>query len=213
MVTLADKNERRVLECFATLLSYPKEGLIEEVRKCEALIPAAKAEARLLLGEFRKFAEDAPLSRMEEIYTSTFDLEAACQPYIGYHLLGESYKRSAFLLELSQLYRKKGMAAEKELPDHLGQILRFLTVCDDTGLADELVDEAVLPALEKMFAEDEESGTSADEGDSGPPASEHTLNNTHSLQPYKWILQALKRVLEKTPTNGTSGLGSMDANE
>jgi nitrate reductase molybdenum cofactor assembly chaperone len=213
VVTLNDQNERRVLECFAELLSYPKEGLIEEVRECEALIAAAKAEARLLLNRFRKFVEAAPLSQMEEIYTSTFDLEAACQPYVGYHLLGESYKRSAFLLELSQLYRKKGLAVEKELPDHLGQLLRFLTVCDDACLADELVNEAVLPALEKMFAEDEDSGVSAEESDSAPPASEHSLNSTHSLHPYKWVLQALKRVLEKTPMNETNGLGSMDANE
>jgi nitrate reductase molybdenum cofactor assembly chaperone NarJ/NarW len=210
---LIDERERQALQSFVPILNYPDHRLLEAVRGCETLIPPDRAQARLLLADFRRFVEVTPLSEMEEIYTSTFDLEAACHPYIGYHLFGESYKRSAFLVELTGLYLKNGIAAEKELPDHLGQMLRFLAVCDEGALADELIHEALLPALDKMFGENEDSGNPSGGADCEPSPPESSLNKMRSVQPYKWVLQALKLLLEETPMNGSHSFGSMDANE
>jgi nitrate reductase assembly molybdenum cofactor insertion protein NarJ len=36
-----------------------------------------------------EFAGSTPASRLEEIYTGTFDLNLVCFPYPGYHLFGE----------------------------------------------------------------------------------------------------------------------------
>lgn len=147
--------EGRVLRLFAQILEYPQAGLIGAVRECQALASMTSPQAAALLGQFAAFVEKAPLGRLEEVYTGSFDLDATCHPYVGYHLFGESYKRSAFLVGLQERYQAADFAVHGELPDHLGVLLSFLATSDDAGLAQELIDEALLPALERMVGEGE----------------------------------------------------------
>lgn len=169
--------DRRILGLFAEILEYPGARLARAVQECEALVASRNAEAGALLGRFRAFVEEAPLARLEEVYTGTFDLDAACHPYVGYHLFGESYKRSVFLLGLKERYTARGFAAGSELPDHVAVLLRFLATTDDAGLAAELVGEALLPALDRM--------TGTGEG--------------QSPKEYQRVLQALRLVLQREP--------------
>lgn len=170
-------NERRVLRYFAEILNYPQASLIDTVRACEALVPL---EARLLLGEFRGLVQTMPLGRLQELYTGTFDWDTTFPLHLGYYLLGENYKRSVFLTELKARYRAQGfdMAGETELPDHLPVILRFLSVCRDEDLSRELIAEALLPALDKMFSEEQERAD----------------------HPYAGVFQALQQVLRSQPS-------------
>ena len=46
--------------------------------------------------------------------------------------------------------RAEGFVEDGELADHLLVLLRFLEVCGDEALADELVDDAILPALDRI---------------------------------------------------------------
>jgi nitrate reductase molybdenum cofactor assembly chaperone NarJ/NarW len=97
--------------------------------------------------------EKRTLGQMQELYTSTFDMQPVCYPYVGYQLFGESYKRGAFMARLNGAYHASGYSAETELPDHICVILRFLGLEiaraeDDFGNA--LVREGLIPALEKM---------------------------------------------------------------
>jgi len=150
--------QRRIWQLFAEILSYPHANLKSPtrpltvaVRECEALLAPYAPEAAAWLGEFGDFTKETPPGRLEEIYSSTFDLDPSCHPYVGYHLLGESYKRSLFLVRLKECYRAHGFGEPPgELPDHLAIMLRFLAVCDDPVLTGELVHEALLPALERM---------------------------------------------------------------
>ncbi|MBI3962458.1 MAG: molecular chaperone TorD family protein, partial [Deinococcus sp.] len=75
---------------------------------------------------------------------------------VGYHLFGESYKRSIFLLELKKHYQAEGLDTGSELPDHLAVLLRFLANNCQAGLVDEIIHEALLPALAKMAGENSE---------------------------------------------------------
>ncbi|MFQ5875997.1 MAG: nitrate reductase molybdenum cofactor assembly chaperone [Dehalococcoidia bacterium] len=112
---------------------------------------ARHSDAAAPLSKFRAFVEATPRGRLEEIYTGAFDLDATCHPYVGYHLFGESYKRSVFLLELKERYRAQGyIANDKDLPDRLSILLRFLSMSDDVSLAQEIIGEALIPALDKM---------------------------------------------------------------
>ncbi len=88
---------------------------------------------------FRSFVlqiEQIPLERMEEIYTSTFDMQPVCYPYIGYQLFGESYKRGAFMAQLNHAFSETygeangeaTFSAGNELPDHVAVVLRFLAI-------------------------------------------------------------------------------------
>lgn len=171
--------EHYVFQLFAELLDYPKSGLGALARQAGTLVAATSPDAARLLAEFANFADGIPLGRLEEIYTGVFELNARCHPYVGYHLFGETYKRSVFLLGLKERYAVQGFAAEPELPDHLAAMLRFLSICDDLDMMDECVRDALLPALEKMIVPD-----SADEPEGEAGAA------------YGRLLQALQIVLQ-----------------
>jgi len=143
-------NESRVLGLFAELLDYPRSEVAQTARECRALIAPESAEAAALLGEFAAFAERTPHNTLEEVFTGTFDLNASCHPYVGYHMFGEAYKRSAFLLELKERFRKHNFDPGVELPDHLAVLLRFMSLCPDAELTNEIAREALLPTLEPM---------------------------------------------------------------
>lgn len=172
------------LALFADLLDYPGPTLAEHARVCQALVAPEHPEAAALLRSFRAFVEERSLGELEEIYTGAFDLDtlsdldATCYPYVGHHLFGESYKRSAFLVGLRERYRAHGFTVEVEMPDHLAVVLRFLASSPDEDLAAELVGEALVPALDRMLAgegEEERGGRAA----------------------YLKVLRALRLVLEK----------------
>ncbi len=73
-----------------------------------------------------------------------------CALHIGYHLFGESYKRSLFLLGLKERYQAEGFDAGSELPDHIAVMLRFCARAADNAAVDEMLRDAVLPVLDKL---------------------------------------------------------------
>ncbi len=149
--------ESRVFELFAELLDYPLSERASVAAECAARVAGRSAEAAALLREFEAFAGNTALPRMEEVYTAVFELDATCHPYIGFHLFGESYKRSAFLVGLKELYQPYGIECRIELPDHLAVMLRFLSVNDDLTETEEIIQHALQPALKKMLkSKDEE---------------------------------------------------------
>ena len=185
-----------IYQLFARLLDYPTPGLSQAALECSRRIEPYSTEAALLLSSFGDFSQAVTLGCLEEAYTRAFDLNAAFQPYVGYHLFGDTYNRSPFLLGLSNLYRQHGFSAGKELPDHLTVVLRFLAHCQDQGMRAELIQEALLPALQRMNhpqrdeeREDEETDLVA-ELDSG--------QNLYQplLEALEWLLQAVSTMRE-----------------
>lgn len=184
--------ERRLYGLFAQLLEYPRGSVAEAARQCQALLAVEHPEAASLLAEFAATAEAAPPGRLEEIYTRTFDLNGLCYPYVGYHLFGESYKRSLLLVGLKQRYGAVGLDTGSELADHLAVLLRFLDILDDAQLARELVQEALLPALERMTGNGEGGGETPD----GEPEAPDPADGRDT---YRRVLYALRSVLEPHP--------------
>lgn len=190
---VGDHGERRVLDLMAEMLEYPQSDLTEPVRECQGLVSLDNPEAAAHLGEFHDFVAATPLGRLQEVYTGTFDLNAACDPYLGFHIFGESYKRSAFMVGLKERYRAHGFTIENsELPDHVAVVLRFLASCDDATLTGEIVHEALLPVLQKMIGKSEEEV----EVDSETGESEHPVM-TAGRKVYTHVLQALLLVLPR----------------
>lgn len=140
-----------VLRLFSLLLEYPAPGLERGAWRCEALLRDPSPEAADLVGEFSTYAVGRGTEGLEEDYAAVFDLGSSCPLYVGYHLFGESYKRSAFLLGLRERYRARGFEVPGELSDHLPVMLRFLSACRDEDLSRELVEEAILPSLDRML--------------------------------------------------------------
>ena len=139
-------------ERLADLLDYPTAELPQRARACVGPAAEVSPEAASLLGHFCDWVEQSPLPRQEEMYTSTFDVQAVCYPYVGYHLFGESYKRGMFMAQLNKGYRERGFSAGNELPDHVAVVLRFLASAADDDFSRALLREGLIPALGKMLA-------------------------------------------------------------
>ncbi|MBV8151358.1 MAG: molecular chaperone TorD family protein [Candidatus Eremiobacteraeota bacterium] len=188
MVATETTQDTRVLELFAELLEYPRPGVAETARETRALVASESAEAASLLAEFAAFADRTPHNTLEEVFTATFDLAASCHPYIGFHLFGEQYKRSVFLLELKDLYQKYGFTAKgNELQDHVSLMLRFMAICPNKEVISEIVREALLPTLEPMTVPPEPE--SLEEGEEAPQIWD--LGDD-----YRRVLHALRLVLQ-----------------
>ncbi|PNU21439.1 nitrate reductase molybdenum cofactor assembly chaperone [Geothermobacter hydrogeniphilus] len=137
---------------FAGLLAYPDEAQLTTLDSLSATLQPVAAEAAEMLHNFAAFREQQAPSRVEEVYTSCFDLQPSCHPYVGYQLCGESQARILFLMQLKKLYREHGFSDESELPDHLVTMLRFLGSTDDQACRDEIIADGLRPALEKLVA-------------------------------------------------------------
>lgn len=139
---------------FAALLTYPSPELPNNIDECYRQLSADYPEESALINQFQIFVDSTAISHLEEIYTSTFDVNPVCFPYPGFHLFGENFNRADFLVKLQQKYQEHGFKApENELADHLPVMLEFLSTLEPNAvLAQELIEDCLLPALEKMMA-------------------------------------------------------------
>jgi nitrate reductase delta subunit len=188
-------------QLFASLLEYPTPALARDARVCGELLalpctrpasaevqawyPQGRAQAAVLVQRFCGFVEGVPLARLEELYTSTFDMQPVCYPYVGYHLFGESYKRGMFMAQLNAGYRESGFSAGTELPDHVAVVLRFLALGMDGDFSQALLCEGLVPALAKM---------------------EQTFGEP-SANPYADVIRALLIVLDAPSRSHQKGVG------
>ncbi len=140
---------------FADLLDYPGPAVSQRVEACIGQLRPVHGEAANLLDEFHSALEKLTPVQLEELYTSTFDMQPVCYPYVGYQLFGESYKRGAFMARLNERYHLLGYSSGKELPDHVAVVLRFLgleAVKKDDDFCRALLCEGLIPAMEGMAA-------------------------------------------------------------
>lgn len=182
--------QTRILELFADLLEYPHSELNigASARRCSALVAQESPQAAAFLDDFAVFAERTPRDTIEEIFSATFDVNASCHPYVGYHMFGESYPRSLFMLELKQRFRDHGFDQGIELPDHIAVLLRFACACDDAEMRDEISRDAVLPTLPLMTMVPE-SAPVLEEGEGAPPEVFDIGTD------YRRVLQALQAIM------------------
>lgn len=192
---MADPNvDRSLYRAFAEMLEYPHASPLESARACAALLAPVSPEAAALVDGFAAVAERTPHGDLQEAYTRTFDLGATYCPYVGYHLFGESYKRSVFLVRLKTQYRAVGVETGSEIPDHIALVLRFLAASDEAELTGELIAAALWPALERMVRGNGSVG-GCDDAPPPDPASERSA--------YHPVLEALRLVVAaRSPAPG-----------
>lgn len=138
---------------FADALDYPRPETLRSAAECVTLLDALEPEAATLVQRFADFLSRSPRGRVEEVYTSTFDMNITHAPYLGYHLFGETYKRSSFMISLRERYKESGFQFQGvELPDHVAVLLQFLYANRDAKVEQEIIRDALLPALRKMIS-------------------------------------------------------------
>lgn len=175
--------EARLWRAFAQIVEYPTEGVADAAHLCAALLEPSSAGAAAAMARFAVFTRATRRSELEEAYTRTFDLDQSRCPYVGFHLFGESYKRSVFLLRLKAEARSKGVDLGTELADHLAILLRLLATGADLEFKVELATEALMPALRRM------QGGAPSDGAAAAPADPSTA--------YRTVLDALLAALER----------------
>jgi nitrate reductase assembly molybdenum cofactor insertion protein NarJ len=169
-VALSCGERQALARAFAGVLSYPYEDPTSLARTCAQVVATAGSEPHALLLAFAAFSEATSLGPLQEAYTRTFDLdtmtrsEPTCYPYVGHYLFDESHKRGAFILELRKRFRAARFEDDSDLSDHLVVLLRFLSVCDDDILAEELISDAILPALSRMAVSAKGDAARSNEG-------------------------------------------------
>ena len=91
--------QNRCYSMLASLLEYPNDELLNT---CDTLVSEVNSGVAEPLRTFRDYVATHPLSRIQEIYTGTFDLMASCSPYLGIHIFGEdNYKRGALMASMN----------------------------------------------------------------------------------------------------------------
>lgn len=174
---LQKENFMEMYDLFARLLEPPGPSLSHRVNACISILARYRWKAADLMNRFKKFVDQTPLHRLEEIYAETFSIEGVCYPYVGYHLFGDGSHRRIFLAGLEEQYQVYHFSAAKELPDHLGIMLQFLARYEDEEEREELISLCLIPALKRMLEGLEERPT-----------------------PYKEMLQALLLSLQEGET-------------
>ena len=144
-----DKNIYNVL---ADILEYPTPGIAGQAEACDLALASVNGKAQGHFETFSKFFTTVPVSRLEELYTDTFDLQALCCPYVGFHLFGEDRGRSMFMVRLKEHYRAENHQMNKELPDHISVMLRFLSDRERSSENMDLISYCLIPAMKRMVS-------------------------------------------------------------
>ncbi len=144
------EESKQLCRLFAEVLGYPGDSLSESANECLRQLNGSFPDIADQMRSFVTFVESQNRGALEELYTETFDMAPAMTLYIGYHLFGETPKRSSFLVRLEEAYQSHDFHSGTELADHLCVLLRFFSVAQDTEFVIPLLEESIMPVLDKM---------------------------------------------------------------
>ncbi len=144
--------DKNIYKLLADVLEYPAPAIKGQVEACNVALKSVNGKAQGHFETFSKFCITAPVSRLEELYTDTFDLQALCCPYVGFHLFGEDRARGMFMVRLKEHYRAGNHQVNRELPDHISVMLRFLSDRERTSENMDLISYCLIPAIKKMVS-------------------------------------------------------------
>jgi len=139
-------------ELLADVLEYPGPGIAGKAEACSRALASVNGKAKDHFDTFSKYCMTAPISRLEELYTDTFDLQAFCCPYVGFHLFGEDRGRGMFMVKLQEHYRAGNFQVNGELPDHISVMLRSLSHEERSSETMDLISYCLIPAVKKMVS-------------------------------------------------------------
>ncbi|MBI2820088.1 MAG: molecular chaperone TorD family protein [Acidobacteria bacterium] len=145
------RDEIRLYDLLARLLSYPAADYPHALRLCQPLLREQHPEHSASFDRFATYVQAAPPEELEELFTRTFDLNPVCCLEVGWQLYGEDYNRGTFMVKMRQQLRAHGVPESIELPDHLANLLPLLGRMEPAE-AGPLCASSILPALVKMQA-------------------------------------------------------------
>jgi len=140
-------------ELLAPLFEYPHAGFPEKVQEIKEYLDGRYADAATELGRFIDFLPVDDLQAMQELFTRSFDVQAATTLDIGYVLFGDDYKRGILLANLNREHRTANIDTGTELADYIPNLLRLMAVIEDEEVLHDLAYAILGPALLEMIGE------------------------------------------------------------
>jgi len=140
-------------ELLAPLFEYPSTGFPEKAREIKEYLDGRYADAATELGRFADLLPADDLEAMQELYTRSFDVQAATTLDIGYVLFGDDYKRGILLANLNREHRTANIDTGTELADYIPNLLRLMAVIEDEEVLHDLAYAILGPALLEMIGE------------------------------------------------------------
>jgi len=140
----------------AALLRYPDERTPALAGSLADAAMATGHPCQEHLEAFALVARSLELRELQELYTRGFDLNPDCSLDLGWHLFGETYQRGQFMAMMRHHLKHHGIDEGGNLPDHLPSLLDLGMKLERQDAMD-LVDDCILPALEKILPAHKES--------------------------------------------------------
>jgi nitrate reductase molybdenum cofactor assembly chaperone NarJ/NarW len=146
------RTDKNIYTALADVLEYPTPEIAGRAEACALALASVNGKAQDHFERFSEICTIVPVSRIEELYTDTFDLQALCSPYVGFHLFGEDRGRGMFMVRLKEHYRAENHQVNGELPDHISVMLRFLSHAEPNNETMDLISYCLIPAMKKMVS-------------------------------------------------------------
>jgi nitrate reductase assembly molybdenum cofactor insertion protein NarJ len=144
-------------EILSELFKYPSHDYHDKVNDCMSMLQSDYPDAAKSFTRFSDYINSKQLFEIEEVFGFTFHIQAICFLDIGYVLFGEDYNRGEFLVNMKREQAKINHDCGEELADNLPHVLHLLAKSEDEELVQELSIRAVIPAIEKMLEEFQQS--------------------------------------------------------
>lgn len=145
--------ERAHYRLLAALFEYPDADYPHRVLAVKDFLDGYYIKAGAELDRFLAFLPTHDLMSMQELFTRSFDVQAATTLDIGYVLFGDDYKRGEMLANLSREQCAAKIDCGTELADYLPNLLRLMAAHEDEDLIHDLAQEILAPALRQMISE------------------------------------------------------------
>jgi len=140
-------------QLMAPLFEYPDAGYPDRVGDIRDYLSSRYTEAAGELGHFIELLPADDVQALQELFTRSFDVQAATTLDIGYVLFGDDYKRGILLANLSREHRNAGIDTGTELADYIPNLLRLMAVMEDEEVLHDLAYAILGPALLEMIRE------------------------------------------------------------
>lgn len=147
---MLNQDMKQLCRLFARVIEYPGSSTIQSASDCSRLLEKIQPSGARSMQAFAEFTSRQGLEKMEELYTQTFDISHESTLYLGHYLFGETQKRNSFMVQLQDAYKSCDFTISAELADHLCTMLHFLSLTSDAGFAIPLLDECIIPSLNKI---------------------------------------------------------------
>lgn len=137
----------------ASLFEYPSVDFPDRVRDIRDYLDGRYVDATAEINQFIKLLPAEDLQAMQELYTRSFDVQAATTLDVGYVLFGDDYKRGIMLANLNREHRHASVDTGTELADYVPNLLRLMAVIEDEEVLEDLAYAILGPALLEMIGE------------------------------------------------------------